>query len=255
MTWIFPLTPYPWAGFLTSFCYVVYKICFYQISGVHTATGIPRTFDSNSTFKRYFLTVKKFNWYKLRLLNPKDWHIWEHPHPVISTSLLCVNPGRKLPVLIFDCLINVSLTKKNIVLLENSANFLQIQAQVLSQETRHLNKEATIKEMMPDAHARAWPVSIHHVITSDIIQSDYFLHLFLRMLFAVCLNVIFHFGCLLSDLSDKVVTCFRYFVFNFYIHKYIYTYFRWGGIIPLATRNGLLVKSRTFKKQMWRWKW
>lgn len=41
---------------------------------------------------------------------------------ITLTSFLCVNPVIKRPVLKFDLLINVSCTKKNIIL-ENSANF------------------------------------------------------------------------------------------------------------------------------------
>ena len=50
-------------------------------------------------------------------------------------------------MLIFDCFINVSLTKKNIGLTESPSNFLQILAQVLTHEIIQLNTEAAVKEM------------------------------------------------------------------------------------------------------------
>ena len=50
-------------------------------------------------------------------------------------------------MLIFDCYENVSLTKTDTVFLGNSVNFLQIQAQVFSNTTIHMNAKTGIKEM------------------------------------------------------------------------------------------------------------
>ena len=49
-------------------------------------------------------------------------------------------------MLIFDCHENVSLTKTDTVFLGNSANFLQIQAQVSSNTTIHVNTKMGVKE-------------------------------------------------------------------------------------------------------------
>lgn len=86
----------------------------------------------------------------------------------------CVNPGIKLAVLMFDYLVSVSLTKKNIVP-ENSANF---GPGPHSGDDRTEYRGCPQRNDKPAVCTRAWPASTHHEIPSGSVQSDYVLHLF-----------------------------------------------------------------------------